>query len=100
MIALAVYCTYGLQFYVCVEIGWNAIKEHFTKRPLLVNYVMRTVLVTGTVLLAIAVPTIAPFVGLIGALCFSILGLIMPVSLLLIKILKISFTSQNQCNPI
>ncbi|XP_063702095.1 proton-coupled amino acid transporter-like protein pathetic isoform X2 [Culicoides brevitarsis] len=79
LIALAVYCTFGLQFYVCVEIGWNAIKEKFTKRPLLVEYVMRTVFVTGSVLLAIAVPTIAPFVGLIGAFCFSILGLIMPV---------------------
>uniref|UniRef100_A0A336M521 CSON009115 protein n=1 Tax=Culicoides sonorensis TaxID=179676 RepID=A0A336M521_CULSO len=79
LIALAVYCTFGLQFFVCVEIGWNAIKDNFTKRPILVNYVMRTVLVAGAVLLAIAVPTIAPFVGLIGALCFSILGLIMPV---------------------
>lgn len=80
LIALAVYCTFGLQFYVCVEIGWNAIKDSFTKRPMLVNYVMRTVFVTGAVLLAIAVPTIAPFVGLIGAFCFSILGLIIPVS--------------------
>jgi len=79
LIALAVYCTFGLQFYVCVEIGWNAIKEKFTKRPTLVNYIMRTVFVTGSVLLAVAVPTIAPFVGLIGALCFSILGLILPV---------------------
>lgn len=80
LIALAVFCTFGLQFYVCVEIGWNAIKKKFTKRPLLVNYIMRTVFVAGTVLLAVAVPTIAPFVGLIGALCFSILGMILPVS--------------------
>lgn len=43
-IALAVYCTFGLQFYVCLEIGWNAIKENFTERPLLVNYVMRCVI--------------------------------------------------------
>lgn len=84
LIALAVYCTFGLQFYVCVEIGWNAIKDTFTKRPLLVNYIMRTVFVTGAVLLAVAVPTIAPFVGLIGALCFSILGLILPVRFLLL----------------
>jgi len=28
--------------------------------------------------LAVAVPTIGPFIGLIGALCFSILGLICP----------------------
>lgn len=30
-------------------------------------------------LLAVAVPTIAPFIGLIGALCFSLLGIIVPV---------------------
>lgn len=29
-------------------------------------------------MLAIAVPTIGPFIGLIGAFCFSILGLIVP----------------------
>ncbi|KAL6426251.1 hypothetical protein ACFW04_009051 [Cataglyphis niger] len=79
LIALAVFCTFGLQFYVCLDIGWNFIKHRFEKKPLLANYIMRTVLVTGAVLLAIAVPTIEPFIGLIGAFCFSILGLIIPV---------------------
>ncbi|KAG5673654.1 hypothetical protein PVAND_003682 [Polypedilum vanderplanki] len=79
LIALAVYCTFGLQFYVCLEIGWDFIKDKFRKRPLLVNYMMRTVLVTAAVLLAVAVPTIGPFVGLLGAFCFSILGLLVPV---------------------
>lgn len=81
LVALAVFCTYGLQFYVCIEIGWNALKSSFTKRPRLVEYTMRTVMTTGCVLLAIAVPTIGPFVGLIGAFCFSILGLFVPVSM-------------------
>lgn len=40
-VALAVFCTFGLQFFVCLEIGWNSIKDNFTKRPTLVNYVMR-----------------------------------------------------------
>lgn len=40
-IALAVYCTFGLQFYVCLEIVWNGVKENFTKRPLIVNYTLR-----------------------------------------------------------
>ncbi|XP_023165259.1 proton-coupled amino acid transporter-like protein pathetic [Drosophila hydei] len=79
LIALAVYCTFGLQFFVCLEIVWDAIKERCTKRPIFVNYVLRTVLVTAAVVLAISVPTIAPFMGLIGAFCFSILGLIFPV---------------------
>lgn len=49
-IALAVFCTFGLQFFVCVEIAWNGIKEKFTKRPTLVNYVMRyeVLLIDGT----------------------------------------------------
>ncbi|KAH0955802.1 hypothetical protein HN011_004109 [Eciton burchellii] len=79
LIALAVFCTFGLQFYVCLDIGWNGLKDYFTKRALLANYVMRTVMVTGAVLLAVAVPTIEPFIGLIGAFCFSILGLLIPV---------------------
>lgn len=79
LIGLAVFFTFGLQFYVCLEIGWNFIKDKFTKRPTLVNYMMRTILVTASVLLAVAVPTIGPFVGLLGAFCFSILGLLVPV---------------------
>ncbi|XP_017955143.1 proton-coupled amino acid transporter-like protein pathetic isoform X2 [Drosophila navojoa] len=79
LIALAVYCTFGLQFFVCLEIVWDGIKERCTKRPIFVNYVLRTVLVTAAVVLAVSVPTIAPFMGLIGAFCFSILGLIFPV---------------------
>lgn len=79
LIGLAVFCTFGLQFFVCLEIGWDAIKDKFRKRPLMVNYMMRTVLVTSAVLLAVAVPTIGPFVGLLGAFCFSILGLLVPV---------------------
>ncbi|XP_055621307.1 proton-coupled amino acid transporter-like protein pathetic isoform X2 [Toxorhynchites rutilus septentrionalis] len=79
LIALAVYCTFGLQFYVCLDIVWIGIRNKFRKRPTLVNYTMRTVLVTAAVLLAVAVPTIGPFIGLIGAFCFSILGLLIPI---------------------
>jgi len=35
-------------------------------------------LLVFTVILAVAVPTISPFISLIGALCFSILGIVMP----------------------
>lgn len=108
LIALAVFCTFGLQFYVCLDIVWNGVKHRFEKK-LLANYFVRTVLVIGagmcisrsyiflkyllstkiddvlwnnsycTVILAVAVPTIEPFIGLIGAFCFSILGLLIPV---------------------
>lgn len=36
------------------------------------------VLLVFTVVLAVAVPTISPFISLIGALCFSMLGLVVP----------------------
>ncbi|XP_076623501.1 solute carrier family 36 member pathetic [Colletes latitarsis] len=79
LIPLAVYCTFGLQFYVCLDIAWNSLKHRFQKKPLLANYILRTVMVTGAVLLAVILPNIEPFIGLIGAFCFSILGLLIPV---------------------
>ncbi|XP_073953043.1 solute carrier family 36 member pathetic isoform X2 [Choristoneura fumiferana] len=90
-IAIAVYCTFGLQFFVCVEIMWNCIKDKFTKRPDLADYVMRTIMVTACVLLAVAVPTIGPFMGVIGAFCFSILGLIAPAFIEVITYWNIGF---------
>ncbi|KAL5237915.1 hypothetical protein ACI65C_005325 [Semiaphis heraclei] len=78
-ISLAVFCTYGLQFFVCLEITWTKIQENFEKVTVYHNYVLRTVLVTLSVAIAVAVPTIGPFIGLIGAFCFSLLGIIMPV---------------------
>ncbi|XP_044749739.1 proton-coupled amino acid transporter-like protein pathetic [Coccinella septempunctata] len=79
LIGLAVFCTFGLQFYVCLDIAWNGIKDKCQKFETVANYGMRTILVIICVLLAVAVPAITPFVGLIGAFCFSILGLIVPV---------------------
>jgi proton-coupled amino acid transporter len=40
--------------------------------------VVECILFGVAVVLAVAVPTISPFISLIGALCFSILGLIVP----------------------
>ncbi|KOB73554.1 Proton-coupled amino acid transporter 4 [Operophtera brumata] len=94
-IAIAVYCTFGLQFFVCIEIVWNTIKDKFTKRPNLADYFVRTVLVTICVLLAVAVPTIAPFMGVIGAFCFSILGLIAPAFIEVITYWDIGFGRFN-----
>lgn len=79
LVALAVYCTYGLQYFVCLEIVWDAVKDRYKKNAKLCEYIVRTLLTTTAVLLAVAVPTIGPFLALIGALCFSLLGLIIPV---------------------
>lgn len=81
LIGLAVFFTFGLQFYVCIDIAWTAIKERVQKNKTVAEYILRTVMVTVCVALAIAVPTIIPFVSLIGAFCFSILGLMVPVAI-------------------
>ncbi|CAG9856015.1 unnamed protein product [Phyllotreta striolata] len=77
----AVFCTFGLQFYVCIDIAWNKIKDKYAKNQNTANYTMRTIMTLVCVFLAIAVPTIVPFVSLIGAFCFSILGLMAPIGI-------------------
>lgn len=47
------------------------------------------------VFLAIAVPTIGPFINLIGALCFSLLGLIIPVFIEFVTYWDVGFGSFN-----
>ncbi|KAK9709779.1 Transmembrane amino acid transporter protein [Popillia japonica] len=79
LIGLAVFFTFGLQFYVCLDIAWNGVKHRYVKNATFANYVLRTVMVIICVMLAVALPMITPFVGLIGAFCFSLLGLIMPI---------------------
>ncbi|XP_066590961.1 proton-coupled amino acid transporter-like protein pathetic isoform X2 [Prorops nasuta] len=95
LIALAVYCTFGLQFYVCLDIAWSGLKDRFQKKPVLANYVLRTVMVIASVILAIAVPTIQPFIGLIGAFCFSILGLLVPVFIETVTYWEVGFGAGN-----
>ncbi|XP_057334976.1 proton-coupled amino acid transporter-like protein pathetic [Microplitis mediator] len=79
LIGLAVFFTFGLQFYVCIDIGWSVLKEHFPNRPCLAEYVMRTGMAMICISLAIAIPNIGPLVELVGAFCFSLLGLIAPL---------------------
>ncbi|KAK0180804.1 hypothetical protein PV327_003149 [Microctonus hyperodae] len=95
LVGLAVFCTFGLQFFVCLDIAWVGMKDYFTKKPLLMNYVLRTVMVIGCVLIAIAVPTIAPLIGLIGAFCFSILGLLAPVGIEMVVLWDVGFGRFN-----
>ncbi|KAK5639777.1 hypothetical protein RI129_010588 [Pyrocoelia pectoralis] len=78
MIAVAIFFTYSLQFYVPMEIIWKNLKHHFGARKLLVEYAVRILLVVGTVIIAIAIPNLGGFISLVGAVCLSTLGLIFP----------------------
>ncbi|KRT85868.1 Amino acid transporter [Oryctes borbonicus] len=78
MIAVAIFLTYSLQFYVPMEIIWKNLKQHFGARKTLSEYSIRTVIVIGTVCIAIAIPNLGGFISLVGAVCLSTLGLIFP----------------------
>ncbi|GJQ79436.1 hypothetical protein Trydic_g16295 [Trypoxylus dichotomus] len=78
MIAIAIFLTYSLQFYVPMEIIWKNLKQHFGVRKTLPEYSIRTVIVIGTVFIAIAIPNLGGFISLVGAVCLSTLGLIFP----------------------
>ncbi|XP_031629047.1 proton-coupled amino acid transporter-like protein pathetic [Contarinia nasturtii] len=78
-IAIAILFTYALQFYVPMEIIWNSVRSSFSEsKQTIVENILRTVIVIGTVLIAISIPNIGPFISLVGAVCLSTLGLIIP----------------------
>lgn len=79
LIAAAVLFTYGLQYFVPLEILWNAIKPMFShKYAAISETMMRIGMVMITVIVAVAVPKLDPFISLVGAIFFSILGISIP----------------------
>jgi len=79
MIAVAIFFTYALQFYVPMEIIWKAFKNMFSnERQNFANNAIRIGLVFLTVVLAILIPNLGGFISLVGAVCLSMLGLIFP----------------------
>ncbi|XP_075228556.1 proton-coupled amino acid transporter-like protein pathetic isoform X2 [Lycorma delicatula] len=78
MIAVAIFFTYALQFYVPMEIIWKNIKHRFTSHPLIGEYCIRVGLVILTVAIAVAIPNLGPFISLVGAVCLSFLGMMFP----------------------
>nr|CAH7758172.1 unnamed protein product [Callosobruchus chinensis] len=79
-IGLAVFCSIGVQFFVCHEIAYEPIAEKYG-RTLIVDYVIRTIIIVTAGGLAVAAPFIVPFVSILGALCFSVLGIMLPIIL-------------------
>lgn len=79
MIAVAIFFTYALQFYVPMDIIWKALKNNFSaNRQNFANYSIRICLIFLTVVLAILIPNLGGFISLVGAVCLSMLGLIFP----------------------
>ncbi|VEN47348.1 unnamed protein product [Callosobruchus maculatus] len=78
MIAIAIFFTYALQFYVPMEIIWKAVKNNFGSHKTVAEYGIRASLVILTVVMAILIPNLGGFIGLVGAVCLSMLGMIFP----------------------
>ncbi|XP_075160922.1 proton-coupled amino acid transporter-like protein acs [Haematobia irritans] len=81
MLAFAIFITHGLACYVAIDITWNdyvARKLGPQRSKLFWEYVVRTLLVLVTFLLAVAIPNLELFISLFGALCLSALGLAFP----------------------
>ncbi|XP_047358470.1 proton-coupled amino acid transporter-like protein pathetic [Vespa velutina] len=80
LIGLAVLFTYGLQLYVPLDIMWNAIRTKFShKYEALGETTLRGLVVLLTVGVAVSVQELEPFISLVGAIFFSILGISIPV---------------------
>lgn len=78
MIAVAIFLTYSLQFYVPMGIIWRNCQVWFPHWGLRAEYILRIFLVILSVCIACAFPDLGPFISLIGAVCLSMLGLIFP----------------------
>ncbi|XP_078044810.1 proton-coupled amino acid transporter-like protein acs [Augochlora pura] len=81
LLAIAIFFTHPIQCYVAIDIVWNeyiAPKLEKNSHKLFWEYVVRTLLVLLTFLLAIAIPRLDLFISLFGALCLSGLGLAFP----------------------
>ncbi|CAH2035381.1 unnamed protein product, partial [Iphiclides podalirius] len=78
MIAVAIFFTYSLQFYVPMDIIWRNVRHWFGARKNLAEYSIRIAIIILTLCIAIAIPNLGPFISLVGAVCLSFLGLIFP----------------------
>ncbi|XP_025835239.1 proton-coupled amino acid transporter-like protein pathetic isoform X2 [Agrilus planipennis] len=79
LVALAIFFTYSLQFYVAYSITWGITGKHIsTKFHNLTQIVLRTLLVSMTVGVAALVPDLEPIIGLVGSICLSMLGIFIP----------------------
>lgn len=80
MMAIAIFLSYGLQFYVPMNIVWPFIRDKLDteKSQVIGEYVTRTVLVIITFALAAAIPNLGAVISLVGAFSSSALALIFP----------------------
>ncbi|KAF5271192.1 hypothetical protein FQR65_LT05336 [Abscondita terminalis] len=80
-IILAVFFTYNLQMYVPLDIIWKTSIDSKINGSLqrhLAQIVIRCLFVMGTVAVAAAVPNLEQIIGLVGSICLSTIGFLLP----------------------
>nr|CAI5833893.1 unnamed protein product [Callosobruchus analis] len=80
LMAVAIFLSYPLQFYVPFSILWPTIDNHFQteKSKEVAEYISRTALVLVTFIFAVAIPNLGAVISLVGAFSSSALALIFP----------------------
>lgn len=93
MMAIAIFLSYPLQFYVPFNIIWPSIEKKFQteKSCDIAEYVTRTILVFITFIFAVAIPNLGAVISLVGAFSSSALALIFPPFIEII-----TFSSEKQ----
>lgn len=78
LIGFAILFTFGLQFYIPMEILLKKIENRIAKSRNMSEIAIRTFIMVIMGGLAIAVPDLEPFISLVGAVFFGSLGLFVP----------------------
>lgn len=78
LIGLAILFTFGLQFYIPMEIILKKLEARLAKHRNMSEIGLRTFIMIIMAALAIAIPDLEPFISLVGAVFFSSLGLFVP----------------------
>ncbi|KAL1386048.1 hypothetical protein pipiens_012900 [Culex pipiens pipiens] len=80
LMAVAVFASYALQFYVPMSILSPVVRRHFGSRDAqdCVEYTVRIALVLVTFTLAAIIPNLGAFISLVGAVSTSTLALVFP----------------------
>lgn len=79
LIGVAVQFTFGLQYVVPMDILWRKFSPRISvEKHNIAQIGFRAGCILGMGVLAIIVPQLGPFIGLLGAVFFSFLGLFVP----------------------
>lgn len=90
MFAIAIFVSYGVQFYVPIKIMWPSVKRRLSS-PRLKAYgesVFRIIFVIITAAFALLIPHLDLLIALIGALASSCLAIILPAMIELLTVVS------------